>query len=240
MKVALITGGAKRIGRAIAESLHEAGFFILLHYSTSEKTAKQLAQSLEEQRPNSVHLLQGDLSDEGALQRLCEEVKLRVDRLDVLVNNASTFYPNQTTSFESEAWHQLVDVNLKAPYQLSTSLQSLLEKHNGCIINMIDIHANSPLAEHSIYCTSKAGLAMLTKSLAKEFAPKIRVNGIAPGAILWPEKELDQAQKEFILAEIPMHRLGSTDDIVHTVQFLVNQAPYITGQIIAVDGGRSL
>jgi pteridine reductase len=240
--VALITGSAKRLGRKMIETLHSAGYRVIIHCYRSGNEANSLAQTLNHTRPHSAAVVQADLLDEASWPALTKQVLACFNRLDVLVNNASSFYPTPVASASTAQWQDLFGSNVKAPYFLSQAFAPELARHNGAIVNLVDIHADKPLAEHSIYCMAKAALLMMTKSLARELAPTIRVNGIAPGAILWPSEQtnaLQEQDKAGILAQIPLQRLGSADDIAQTLLFLL-KAPYITGHIIAVDGGRSL
>lgn len=242
LPVALITGGARRIGAEIARHLHQAGYNLALHCHHSVVEAETLAATLNHQRPNSVNILTADLRNIAALQQLATEAQSFWGRVDVLINNASTFYPTPVGTVTEQAWDDLMGSNLKAPFFLAQALAEELKKNSGCIINIADIHAERPLKEHPVYCAAKAGNIMLTKALARELAPHVRVNGIAPGAILWPEQQEDltpQKQQD-IVAKIPLQARGSAADIARSVVFLVQQAPYITGQILAVDGGRSL
>ncbi|MBV2127549.1 pteridine reductase [Arsukibacterium indicum] len=237
--VALVTGSAKRLGKQIICRLHQAGYRVIIHFNHSADAASSLADSLNQQRPNSALTLQANLLDNKAVAQLGTAALSCFGRLDVLVNNASSFYPTPLASATLENWDDLFGSNVKAPYFLAQALAPALSNNNGCIINMVDIHASQPLQDHSIYCMAKAALLMMTKSLARELAPTIRVNGIAPGAILWPSQQLAEADKAEILQQIPLQRTGTPDDIANTVLFLL-QSPYISGQIIAVDGGRSL
>lgn len=238
--VALITGGAKRIGAAITQALHTSGMDVIVHYQHSAKHAKTLQQTLNTLRKNSCSIVQADLSVHQELTRLINDVMNKRGHLDALINNASVFYPTPLPDASEEQWHQLLDINLKAPFFLSQLAAPYLRKNKGNIINLIDIHADRPLPDHPIYCASKAGLASLTRSMALSFAPKIRVNGIAPGAILWPENQPDKSTNKQILTQIPLKRLGSTQDVANTVVYLINGTQYITGQIINIDGGRSI
>lgn len=240
--VALITGGARRIGAAIAENLHQAGFNIILHYRHSAADAETLANKLNQQRPASAITLAADLNHLHEIQQLAHRTLAAWQRLDVLINNASSFFSTPLDKATEDQWNDLMNSNLKAPFFLAQAFAGTLRSHAGCIINIADIHADRPLRQHPIYCAAKAGNVMLTKSLARELAPQVRVNGIAPGAILWPEQEgatTTSAQQD-ILQKIPLERSGDPLDIARTVNFLVLDAPYITGQIITVDGGRSL
>jgi pteridine reductase len=237
--VALVTGSAKRLGKQIVCQLHQAGYRVIIHYHQSQTEAQRLADSLNQQRSGSAAILAADLLDNQAVKQLAAQALACFNRLDVLVNNASGFYPTPLASATLENWDDLFGSNVKAPYFLAQALAPALSDNNGCIINMVDIHAQQPLQDHSIYCMAKAALLMMTKSLARELAPTIRVNGIAPGAILWPSQQLAEADKADVLRQIPLQRTGTPEDIANTVLFLL-QSPYISGQIIAVDGGRSL
>jgi pteridine reductase len=240
--VALITGGAQRIGAAIAEHLHANGYNLVIHYRYSRQPAEALVKKLNQQRANSAVCFAADLQNIAALQQLAEQALAQWKRLDALINNASAFSPTPIGSATEQDWDQLIASNMKAPFFLAQALAPALKKQAGCIINMADIYADKPLAQHTIYCIAKAGNVMLTKSLAVELAPAVRVNGIAPGAILWPSAADDShaLQQEKILARSPLQRTGNTNDIVRTVLFLLRDALYITGQIFNVDGGRSL
>jgi pteridine reductase len=238
-KVVLITGAAHRIGATTAKLLHLNGMNIVLHYRGSRKQAQDLQKELNGLRENSVILIQADLHITNGLPALIEESLKAWGRLDVLVNNASSFYPTLIGKATEENWDDLIGSNLKAPFFLSQAAAPHLKKTNGCIINIIDIHAERPLKTFSIYCMAKAGLAMMTKSLACELGPEIRVNGVAPGAILWPEN-LDEVNKQRIVSRTFLKRQGEPNDISKTILYLIKDADYVTGQIIAVDGGRSL
>ncbi len=237
MKTALITGGAQRIGAQIAQTLHNDGYNIIIHYRHSKQAAKALAEELNTRRDNSASIIQAELSDLNDIQALGR----RIEQLDVLVNNASVFYPTPIEKATTDDWNNLMNTNVMAPFFLSQSLVGALNKTSGCIINIVDIHAQRPLKNHAIYNISKAGIAMMTKTLAKELAPSIRVCGVSPGSILWPENEaeLTDEQKNKMLDKIALDKQGDVTDIANTVLFLAN-SPYITGQIINVDGGRTL
>jgi pteridine reductase len=237
---ALITGSGRRIGATIAERLHAAGAKIAVHYFQSSGPAEELADRLNAVRGNSAFAIGADLRSVAEITRLVEQVVARAGRLDILVNNASSFYPTELGSVTEANWDDLVDSNLKAPLFLCQAALPHLRASRGTIVNMIDIHARRPLRHHHVYSAAKAGLAMLTRSLARDLAPEIRVNGVAPGAILWPEDGMSDKIKQSIIRKIPLARAGEPDDIARTVLFLVRDAPYITGQIIAVDGGRSI
>jgi pteridine reductase len=239
-KVALITGAAKRIGAADARLLHAAGMNIIIHCRHSREPAEALATELNALRENSAHVLQLDLDTTSKLTAFIEQAVAVWGRLDALINNASSFYPTPVGSITEADWDKLFNSNLKAPLFLSQAAAPHLHKTRGCIINMVDVHAFRPMRKHSVYCAAKAALAMLTQSLARELGPEVRVNGIAPGAILWPEQSMDDATKATILDRTALKRPGEPADIARTVLFLIRDADYITGQIIAVDGGRSL
>lgn len=237
---ALITGSGRRIGATIAERLHEAGANVAVHYLKSSAPADGLVARLNARRSQSAFAIGADLRSAAGIAGLVEQIVTRAGRLDVLVNNASSFYPTKLGSVTEADWSDIVDSNLKAPLFLSQAALPHLRASRGTIVNMIDIHARRPLRHHHVYGAAKAGLAMLTRSLARDLAPEIRVNGVAPGAILWPEDGMTEHVKESIIRKIPLGRAGEPDDIARAVLFLVRDAPYITGQIIAVDGGRSI
>lgn len=240
-QVALITGGAQRIGAQICRSLHQAGYNIVLHYRSSHTAAQTLINELNVIRDNSATMLQADLNDQYSITQLANASTEAWGRLDCLINNASSFYPTAFGNCDDTMWNDLINSNVKGAFFLSQALTEALKKDNGCIINIVDIHSERPLKDHSIYCIAKAGLAMMTKSLAKELGPNIRVNGVSPGAILWPEHEgFTEQHQQQILERISLARSGEPADIANTVRFLCADAPYITGQIIAVDGGRTL
>lgn len=236
----LITGAARRIGAAIAQQLHAHGANIALHYRDSAEAAKQLANRLNDDRVNSALTAQADLLNSRELAELVDKVAAQTGRLDLLLNNASSFYPTPLDEVSEQHWDDLLGTNLKAPLFLAKAAAPHLRKTQGSIINIVDIHAHRPLKNHSVYGAAKAGLAMLTRSLARDLAPEIRVNGVSPGAILWPEDGMSEKVEQSIIRQVPLGRMGEPDDIARTVLFLVKDAPYITGQIIAVDGGRSI
>jgi len=238
--VALITGASQRIGRAIAESLHQHNYRVLVHYHHNEQKACALTAQLNQIRPGSARSIQADLNSPADIQELASQAAGAWNRLDLLINNASIFTADESTLDDMlNLFQQSIDVNVRAALLLSRELQSALKKNQGSIINLIDIYSERPLRSHCIYSVSKAGMEMLTKSLALEMAPEIRVNGISPGAILWPSIEPDEQHQQQLMAKIPLERLGSTADIVSTIHYL-RQCDYITGQIIKVDGGRSI
>lgn len=237
--VAMITGAAKRIGAAMACKLHNEGYRIIIHYGHSKDEAFALAEKLNGQRADSATCLQANLCNSDEVKALGKKALDVWGQLDVLVNNASSFYPTPVGDISEDDWDSLVGSNVKGPLFLSQALAPALEANKGCIINMVDMHIDRPLPSHSVYLIAKSGLASLTQSLAIDLAPNVRVNGIAPGAILWPEREMDDAEKDKLLSSIPLGELGTPEDIANTLSFLVS-APYITGQIIYVDGGRGL
>jgi pteridine reductase len=236
----LITGGAKRLGAAIGRRLHAAGADVVVHYHQSRPAADALVAEFEALRAGSALAVRADLHDVARLPDLAQAAVARFGRLDVLVNNASTFYPTPVGSITLQQFDDLVGTNLRAPLFLSQAATPALRESRGLIINMVDIHGRRPLKAHPVYSSAKAGLVMLTKSLARELGPEIRVNGIAPGPVLWPERDLDAALKEEIVARTALKRSGSPDDIARAAYFFAAEAPYVTGQVIAVDGGRSL
>ena len=239
-KVVLITGGAQRVGAMTARLLHAAGANLVLHYRHSRQSALALQAELNKQRKNSVILIQADLLETVKLKSIIKKSIEQWGRLDILINNASSFYATPMGNITERDWDDLTGSNLKAPFFLSQAAAPYLEKQQGCIINIVDIHAQRPMQEHSVYNIAKAGLAMLVKTLAFELGPKIRVNGVAPGAIMWPAQDMDDVTKQRIVSRTYLKRKGSAEDIARTVLFLAANADYITGQIIAVDGGRSL
>lgn len=241
-KVILVTGGARRVGAAICRLLHRKGAQLVVHYRDSLLEAQRLQQELEQQRSDSVMLLQGDLLNIASIPTLVEQIYSHFGGLDALVNNASSFFPTLMGSYTERDWDDLIGSNLRAPLFLSQAAAPYLKKNQGSIINIVDIHADYPLRRYVIYNSAKGGLAALTRSLAVELAPEIRVNGVAPGPILWPETEewQDDAMRAHIIDRTLLKRMGEPEDIARTVSFLIQDAPFITGQIIAVDGGRSI
>ena len=237
MKTALITGGAARIGAQIVKTLHHNQFNIIIHCNQSKDKAQLLCDELNSIRANSVEVISGNLNNIDELDSLVSSIK----SIDLLVNNASVFYPKSVEDSEMKDWDDVININLKAPFFLSKGLSKTLSENDGSIINIIDIHSERPLKKHAIYNISKAGLKMLTQTLAKELAPRIRVNGVSPGSILWPQDsaEITEDDKNLMLERIALHRQGSPQDIADTVLFLAN-SNYITGQIINIDGGRTL
>lgn len=239
-KVALVTGAARRIGAAIATRLHAGGARVVIHYRGSKADAESLADSLNDLRSDSATTLQANLLDTPTFPDLIEDVLDWGGRLDILVNNASSFYPTPVGEITQQEWQDLVGSNLKAPLFLSQAAVPALRRRGGTIVNLVDIHAQRPLRNHPVYGAAKAGLAMLTRSLAKDLAPEIRVNGVSPGAILWPEDSMSDAVKQSIINQVPLERPGDPQDIAGAVLYLVRDATYVTGQIIAIDGGRSV
>ncbi len=239
-KCALVTGAARRIGAAIAELLHHQGVKVAIHYRSSEAHAAKLSARLNQHRAGSARIFKGDLAADGEPASLIDAVLDWSGRLDILINNASSFYATPLGTITEDQWTELVGSNLKAPLFLSQAAMPHLRASRGVIVNIIDIHAKKPLRDHAVYGVAKAGLAMLTRSLARDLAPDIRVNGVAPGAIAWPENDMTDTIKENILEQIPLGRSGDPADIANCVLFLVRDATYSTGQIIVIDGGRSL
>jgi len=241
-KVILVTGGAKRVGAVICRRLHASGANIALHYRSSAQEALLLQDELNALRPDSVAVFSADLLDLAALPPLIERIIARFGRLDSLVNNASSFYATPLAGVDEQQWHDLLGTNLRAPLFLAQAAADELRRRHGCIVNIVDIHAERPMSGHLLYSVAKAGLVALTRGLAQEMAPQVRVNAVAPGVILWPENEQweDETERRKIVAHTLLKREGDPDDIARTVGFLIQDAPYITGQVIAVDGGRSI
>jgi len=245
IKTAMVTGSAKRVGAVIVRTLHQAGYNVIIHCRLSRQAADDLAETLNSNRPDSAKVIQADLNNETIYNSLIEQAYQCWNRLDVLINNASSFYPTPIGSITLDDWNNLINSNMKAPLFLAQAAAPYLKQTHGNIINMVDVHAQRPMKEHTVYCAAKAGLAMLTMSLAKELGPDIRVNGVAPGAILWPagdgpEGDMPEHTKNLILQRTSLKRPGQPIDIAKTILFLARDADYITGQIIAVDGGRSI
>jgi pteridine reductase len=237
MKTALITGGAVRIGAQIVKTLHENNYRVLVHYHQSKKNAQILCNELNTKISNSAEMVCTNLNSLSNIEKLSS----KIESIDLLINNASVFYPTPLPKTKHEDWDNLINVNLKAPYFLATQLSNKLCSRNGSIINIVDIHSERPLRNHPIYSISKAGLKMLTLSLAKELAPNVRVNGISPGSIIWPQinGSISDNQKKIMLDRVALKRQGKPKDIAEAVLFLV-ESDYITGQIINIDGGRTL
>jgi pteridine reductase len=236
----LITGAARRVGAAIARTLHAAGANVILHHRTSGRAAAALARELARVRRGSAETVQADLLDVQQLPVLIAAARGAFGRLDILVNNASTFYPTPLGRVTPRQWEDLMGTNAKAPFFLAQAAAPALRQRRGLILNLLDIHALRPLKQYPVYSTAKAALVMLTRALARELAPEIRVNGIAPGPILWPEEAPDAPLRKKIIAQTLLKRQGSPRDIARAALFFAAEAPYITGQILAVDGGRSV
>lgn len=239
-KNVLITGGAKRIGAACAKLLHESGFNILLHYRSSERSALQLSDLLNDIRPDSAQIIKADLAVKAELLLLADYAKTAWGGIDALVNNASSFYPTGIGQVSEHDWDELIGSNLKAPFFLTQALVEELSERRGCVVNITDIHAERGLKGYPVYSIAKAGLVAMTRVMAKELGPDIRVNAVSPGAILWPEQDMSEAVKQEIVERIALKRNGAPEDIARAVRFLIKEADYITGQVIAVDGGRTL
>ena len=239
-KVALVTGAAKRIGADIARTLHAEGATVVIHYAQSADAAANLVAELNTLRAYSCHSYSALLGDIDGLSEMIKQITMLTGRLDILINNASSFYPTVLGEINESDWDMLFDSNLKGPLFLSQAAAPYLKHNAGCIVNMVDIHAERPLVKHPVYCSAKAGLVMLTKSLAVELGPDVRVNGVAPGIIIWPEGDQDETLQDDLLSRTALKRKGSVKDITDTVLFLVRDASYITGQIINVDGGRTV
>jgi pteridine reductase len=241
-KVALVTGGARRVGSAIVRALHSAGANVVIHCNRSRADADRLAASLDALRPGSTVVVQGDLMDIGGLAALAESASAAFGRLDALVNNASTFHPTPLETLELAGWEDMMGSNLRAPAFLAKAVAAPLRRSRGCIVNIVDIHSERPLPGFLAYSVAKSGLAGLTRALALELAPEIRVNGVSPGAILWPEdgEAFPPAERERITVQTPLRRTGGPDDIAGAVKYFVFDAPFVTGQVLAVDGGRSI
>jgi len=238
--VALITGASRRVGAVVARILHAAGYDLALHYRHSSDEADALAKDLEQQRPNSTLLLQADLANLAALPSLIEKLLAHFGRLDALINNASAFYATPLDSATPTQWNELFASNAQAPFFLTQAAIPALREARGGIVNMLDIYAERPLAGYTLYCMTKASLAAMTRSLALELGPDIRVNGIAPGAVLWPaEGKSDEEQNE-LLSRTPLKRAGTPEDVASAILWLLRDAHYTTGQVIHVDGGRTL
>lgn len=241
-RVVLITGGAKRVGAAICRRLHAAGSDLMVHYRSSSDEARALQDELNARRADSVALVRADLLRAGAAATLVADTVERFGGIDVLVNNASSFYSTPVGEITEQAWDDLVGTNLKAPLFLSQAAAPHLRRRQGCIVNVIDIHAERPLKNYLVYNAAKGGLLALTRSLARELGPEVRVNGVSPGAIMWPEDDewQDEVARQRIVNTSLLKRVGEPDDIARTVAFFVHEAPYVTGQVLAVDGGRNV
>jgi pteridine reductase len=238
--VVLITGAARRVGAVIAHTLHAAGYDVALHYRHSAAEATALADTLERQRAGSTLLLQGELADTPALPALVESLLAHYGRLDALVNNASAFYPTPVGEATPTQWNELFASNAQAPFFLSQAAVPALREAQGGIVNLLDIYAERPLANHPLYCMAKAALAAMTRSLALDLAPLVRVNGVAPGAVMWPSDGKPYDDQQAMLARTPMQRAGTPEDVASAVLWLLRDAPFVTGQVLRVDGGRTL
>jgi pteridine reductase len=239
-KVALVTGAAARIGASITQHLHAAGYTVVMHYRSSVDKVQALADKLNAQRANSVFPLQADLCDPEAGAALVNQLLAQHGRLDVLVNNASSYYPTPIGTATQAQWDDLFASNARAPFFISQAAVPALRESKGCIVNLVDIHADRPNANHPIYCMAKAANAMLVKSLARDLAPDIRVNGIAPGVALWPQAAFSDAKQQAVLQRIPLGYPAGAGQIAAAVMFMIEGTDYVTGQILAVDGGRSV
>jgi pteridine reductase len=239
-KVVLITGAAHRIGATTARTLHAAGMNIVLHYRSSRHQALAIQEELNSLRENSVILIQADLHHTDKIRQMVADAVNAWGQLDVVVNNASTFYPTPVGTVSEQQWEELLGSNLKAPFFLCQAAAEHLRKSHGCIVNIVDIHADRPLKNYPVYSIAKAGLVMLTKAMARELGPEVRVNAVAPGAILWPEHDMDDVTKQRILSRTVLKRQGNPADIARAVRFLVRDANYMSGAVLPVDGGRSL
>lgn len=239
-KVALITGAAKRVGACIAKQLHAEGIRVIVHYRGSASSAEQLVGTLNGMRENSASLLCADLNDLSSIATIAQEACAIWGHVDILVNNASSFFPTPFGEVNLETWNDLFNSNVRAPFFLSQALLPSLKLNQGCIVNMVDVHADRPMKDHAVYCMAKAALVSMTKALAKDLAPEVRVNGIAPGMVLWPdETPLDPQAEKYLLNRIPLKRFGSPQNIAEAVSFIVKQN-YMTGHILNIDGGRTL
>ena len=241
-KVALVTGGARRVGAAICRRLHAQGVNLMLHHRASVAEARALQHELNTARTGSVALIQADLLKSASLPDLVKTTVSQFGSLDVLINNASSFFATAIGDINEKAWEDLIGTNLKAPLFLSQAAAGELRKRHGCIVNIVDIHAEFPMKNYVVYSVAKGGLLALTRSLARELGPEVRVNGVAPGTILWPEDDnwSDEISRQRVINQTALKRIGDPDDIAKAVEFLVTAAPYVTGQVIAVDGGRSI
>jgi len=238
--VALITGAGKRVGAVIARTLHAAGYDLALHYRHSAAEAELLAASLERQRNGSTFTVQAELADLDALPVMVQQIVNRFGRLDALVNNASAFYPTPVGTATPAQWNELFASNAQAPFFIAQAATPALREARGAIVNMVDIYAERPLANHPLYCMAKAALEAMTRSLALDLGPDVRVNGVAPGAVMWPSDGKPYDDQQAMLARTPLRRAGSPEDVAGAVLWLLRDAPFVTGQIIRVDGGRTL
>ena len=241
-KVVLITGGAKRVGAAICRELHAHGASLMIHYKTSITEARALQAELNLQRANSVKIIQSDLLNIAVLPSLVSETVKQFGHLDILINNASTYYPTEIGKITEENWHDLMGSNLKAPMFLAQAAAVELRKNYGCIVNITDMHIDRPKKGYVVYSVAKAGLVTLTKSLAHELSPEVRVNAVAPGPVQWPDNnpQFDEVYRQRVISQTLLKKIGEPQDIAKAVKFLVADASFITGHVLAVDGGRSL
>jgi pteridine reductase len=238
--VALVTGSARRVGAVIARTLHRAGFDLVLHHRRSGAESEALRAELEAARAASTLPVQGDFADPAAPSELVAAALAHFGRLDALVNNASAFYPTPIGAVDGKQWDDLFASNARAPFFLSQAAAPHLRAAGGAIVNLLDVYAERPLPGHTLYCMAKSALAAMTLSLAQELAPEVRVNGVAPGAVLWPEADDDDARRRAIVERTPLRRVGTPEDVAEAVRWLLQDARYTTGQILRVDGGRSL
>ena len=241
-KVVLITGGAKRVGAAICRSLHAEGFTMMIHYKSSLQEAQALQAELNLHRADSAAIVHGDLLDIDNIHKSISATIIQFGRLDVLINNASTYYASELGDIDESKWHDLMGSNLKAPLFLSQAAATELRKNHGCIVNITDMHVERPKKGYIIYSVAKAGLVTLTKSLAHELSPEVRVNAVAPGPVQWPESnpQFDEVYRQRVINQTLLKRVGEAEDVAKAVKFLIADAPFITGHVLAVDGGRSI
>lgn len=239
-KVALVTGGARRIGAEIAKHLHRQGMRLIVHYRSSDQEAHDLQAELNRNRSGSVVLIKGDLLDVHKISHLAKESVKVFSRLDAIVNNASSFFPTPIGATSEDDWNNLLGTNLKAPFFLAQAAAPALARTRGTIVNIADIYGVRPLKNHAVYSTAKAGLIMLTRALARELAPDVRVNAVAPGAILWPEDDGDEVAHQRLISRTPLKRMGTPEEIAAAVEFLIRDARFTSGHVIPVDGGRSV
>jgi len=238
--VALITGGGRRVGAVIARALHAAGYDLVLHYRHSADAAEALAAELEQQREGSVQLVHAELAVLDLLPELVTAATARFGRLDALVNNASAFYPTPVGSATPAQWNELFASNAQAPFFLAQAATPALRQSGGAIVNLVDIYAERPLADHPVYCMAKAALLAMTRSLALDLGPQVRVNAVAPGAVMWPSEGKAYDDKLAMLERTPLKRAGTPEDVASAVLWLLRDAPFVTGQVIRIDGGRTL
>jgi pteridine reductase len=239
-QTALVTGAARRVGAQLVRALHAEGANLAIHCHRSLAEAERMSTKLNAVRPDSAQVFSADLRDASQPVRLVAQACERFGGLNLLINNASSFYPTPLGSITLAQWQDLMGTNLQAPLFMAQAAAAPLKASRGAIINIVDIHGLRPLRDHTVYSTAKAGLIMLTRALARELAPEVRVNAVAPGAVLWPEAGMDEERKEKILEQTPLHRPGSPADIARAVLFFAADSPFVTGQILAVDGGRSI